>query len=260
MGGPRIAAIALSGALVVGGAGVAIAAVSKDDDTKAEQAVLDDAAKRLNVSSAKLHDALAAAQDAGLDRAVKDGLLTQKQADAIKARRKASGSVLGGPGGGPRFRGGPDFPGGPGLRGRPGGPGGPGPGPHLRLSLFDDLAVALGTTQAKLFEQLRAGTSVADVAKANGKSLADVHAAVKSAVKTRADKAVADGDLTQKQADAVVARVEQRLQRIESGKPLRARMQRHLRGELPPAPRLRPGGLLPGDGEPDLAPPGGIFS
>ena len=87
MGGRRIAAIALSGALVVGGAGVAIAAASKDDDTTIEREVLDDAAKRLNVSSAKLHDALAAAQDAGLERAVKDGLLTQKQADAIKARR-----------------------------------------------------------------------------------------------------------------------------------------------------------------------------
>ena len=46
MGGRRIAVIALSGALVAGGAGAAIARVTKDDGKKAEQEVLDDAAKR----------------------------------------------------------------------------------------------------------------------------------------------------------------------------------------------------------------------
>ena len=84
----RIAALALSGALIAGGTGVAIAAVAKDDDKQAEQAVLDDAAERLDVTPQKLRDALAAAQDAQLDQAAKDGNLTPKQADAIKAARK----------------------------------------------------------------------------------------------------------------------------------------------------------------------------
>src|SRR5688500_6541719 len=94
----RIAALAVSGALVAGGAGAAIAAVTKDDAKQTEQAILDDAAKRLDVTPEKLRDALSAAQDTQLDQAVKDGDLTQKQADAIKAARKDSGRVLGGPG------------------------------------------------------------------------------------------------------------------------------------------------------------------
>ena len=118
MSARRIAAIALGGALILGGSGAAIAAVTKDDGEKAEQAVLDDAAKRLNVAPDKLRDALAAAQDAQLDQAVKDGKLTQKQADAIKAGRKASGHVLGGPRG--DFHGGPGFPGKLGPNGEPG--------------------------------------------------------------------------------------------------------------------------------------------
>jgi hypothetical protein len=97
MSARRIAAIALAGGLLAGGTGVAIAAVSKDDGAKTEQAILGNAAKRLNVTPDKLRDALAAAQDDQLDQMVKDGTLTQKQADAIKARRKQSGRVLGGP-------------------------------------------------------------------------------------------------------------------------------------------------------------------
>ena len=155
MGGRRIAAIALSGALLAGGTGAAIAAVTKDDEKQAEQAVLADAAKRLDVTPEKLRDALAAAQDAQLDQAVKDKLLTQEQADAIKAKRKASGSVLGlGPRGGPHFRGGPHLFGGRHLRGGHGPKGG----------MIEDLAKALGLSTEKLFEQLRDGKSIADVA------------------------------------------------------------------------------------------------
>jgi hypothetical protein len=258
MGARRIAAIALTGALVAGGTGVAIAAVAKDDDTKAEQAVLDDAAKRLNVAPEKLRDALAAAQDAQIDQAVKDGNLTQKQADAIKAARKQSGHVLG-PLGGPGFR----------VHGKrfgPGGPGGPGGGPGLamRQGLLDDIAEALGTTPAKLFASLRAGKSIADVAKANGKSLADVRSGVKASIKTRLDKAVKDGDLTQKQADALLERVDEKIDAVVSGKELKLRGHR-MRGfheGPPPAGAMRPGALTPDDeAAPELMrPPGGIYN
>ena len=84
------------------GGGAAIAASGGDDRQQTEQSILDDAAKRLNVTPEALRSALGAAQDKQLDRAVKDGKLTQEQADAIKARRAKDGSVLGGPGiGGP---------------------------------------------------------------------------------------------------------------------------------------------------------------
>jgi hypothetical protein len=252
----RIAVLALSGALVAGGAGAAIAGVTKDDGKKSEQAVLDDAAKRLDVTPQKLRDALSAAQDAQLDQAVKDGDLTQKQADAIKQARKDSGRVLGGPG----LRGGPEI-----MKLR----GGPGFGKHgprgfgMRSDLFETLAKALGTTETKLMAQLRDGKSVADVAKANGKALADVRTAVKAAVKSDLDKAVKDGDLTQKQADAMLDRISERITRIGTGKArgLRLRGERHRFGGAPPPGAPRPGSFEPGAQEgPDIAmPAGGVF-
>jgi len=238
--------IALSSALVAGGTGAAIAAVTKDDATKAEQAVLDDAAGRLNVTPQKLREALAAAQDAQVDQAVKDGELTQNQADAIKAKRKRSGHVLGPSGG-------------PGLHGEHGKRFGPGSGSVFKHGLLDDVADALGTTPAKLFEQLRAGKSLADVAKANGKSLDDVRSALKAAMKTRLDKAVAGGDLTQKQADRILAHVNDVLRKIESGRAPALRQHGH-RGAMPPAGSLRPGGLMPGEDAPELAQPGASHS
>lgn len=214
MGRRRIAAIALSGALVAAGTGAAIATVGDDGGKQAEQAVLDDAAKRLNVTPEKLREALAAVRDAQIDEAVEAGRLTQKQADAIKAAREKSGRVLG------PMRGS--------MRGKRFGPGG-GAASGMRHGLLGDIAEALGTTPAELFESLRSGESVADIAKANGTSLARVRSAVETALKTRLDKAVKDGDLTQKQADAVLERAGEKLEAIEAGKPLRMR-------------RLAPGG------------------
>lgn len=250
MGARRIATIALSGALVVGGAGAAIAAVTKDDGKKAEQGILDDAAKRLNVTPEQLRDALSAAEDAQLDQAVKDGKLTQKQADAIKQARKQSGRVLG-PVGPPMLQ--RHFRGGPGML-------------AMRHGLIDDVAKALGTTPQKLIASLRDGKTLAAIAKANGTSLADVRAAVKASVKERLDKAVKDGDLTQKQADAILARLDDHLKRIGSGRPLR--LERHFRGgpgmpPMPPGmpPDIRPGSMMPGEDAPELMmPPGGTYS
>lgn len=211
MKGRRIAALALSAGLIVGGTGAAIAAVAKDDAEQAEQAILADAAKRLGVTADRLRDALSAAQDAQLDRAVKDGDLTQKQADAIEQAREESGRVLARPG--MRGAAAPH-----GALKRRGGRGGVG-----RRGMFDDLAKALGTSGDKLKEQLRDGTSIADIAKANGKSLTDVRSAVRAAVKTRLEQALKAGDLTEKQADAILGRVEARVAMLGSGKRLRLR-------------------------------------
>jgi transposase-like protein len=252
MGGRRIAAIALSGALLAGGTGAAIAAVTKDDDKKAEQAVLADAAKRLDVTPDKLRDALSAAQDAQLDQAVTDGKLTQKQADKLKAVRKQSGSVLGGPG----LRGGPHpfarkmFRGGPGLPGDPKG------------GMISDLADALGLSEDKLFEQLRSGKSIADVAKAQGKSLDDVRASVKAATKKRLDKAVANEDLTQKQADKMLEHFSEALEHLGDKRGLRLRRHRHFGGKATPVPEMRPGAMaipMPGEDETELVAPGIFF-
>jgi uncharacterized protein (DUF433 family) len=240
MSARRIAAIALAGGLLAGGTGAAIAAVNKNDGKQAEQAVLDNAAKRLNVTPEKLREALSAAQDAQLDQAVKDGMLTQKQADAMKAWRKQSGRVLGEHFGGPRGSRGPGF------------------GLH-RGGIVLDLAKALGITRQQLHDQLRAGKSVADIAKAQGKSLDDVRAAVKADAKQRADKAVKDGDLTQAQADELLSHLDDALAHLGD---VPGPTFRH--GHREGAPDMRPGGFAPGapgaPDAPDLAPSGGVVS
>ena len=200
----RRTAIAAASALVLAaGSAGAIAATSKDDAREREDAVLSDAAKRLDVTPQRLRDALGAAQDAQLDRAVKNGRLTQAQADELKERRRADGRVLG-------------F----GLRGRHGGRG-PG-GPGMRLGGDGDVlaavAKALGVSRDELHEQLHDGRSIADVAKAHGKDLDDVKAAAKAAVTKELARAVEDGRLTDAQRDRMVEHLDEHLDRLASGR------------------------------------------
>ncbi len=221
----RMVMIAAAGAaLAAGGAGAAIGATGGDDGKAREQALLEDAAKRLDRTPEQLRSALRAAQDAQLDAAVRRGELTQEQADAIKQRRNESGRVLG-------------FPGGP--RGHHGGRGfgfGFGPPPGGRGVIVGELAKALGVTRAELREQLRDGRTVAEIAKAQGKSLADVRAALRAAARTRIDKAVADGDLTRRQADRLLEHVDEHLERLgEVGGVPGGRFGRH-HGGMPPEP------------------------
>jgi hypothetical protein len=180
-------------ALAAGSAG-AIAAAGGDDARKAEQSILEDAAKRLNVSPEDLRAALGAAEDAQLDRAVKEGRLTQAQADELKARRRDSGRVLG-------------F----GHHG-PGGPGGfPHHGPGRLLGAAAD---ALGISERRLLTQLRNGRSLADVAEAQGKDLDDVKAAILAAVRQDLDAAVKAGRLTDAQRDRMLQRLEEHVDEL----------------------------------------------
>jgi hypothetical protein len=188
--------VLVSAAVLAAGAGggAALAATGADDHKKAEQAVIDDAAKRLNVTPEALRGALGAAEDAQLDQAVKDGKLTQAQADAIKKRRADSGAVLGGPGVAGAH---PGF--GPGGHGVPGlafkrGAGG----------ALDAAATALGLKRDDLVAELQAGKSIADVAKDQGKSLDDVKKAITDGVTKELDQAVTDKKLTSDQRDEIL--------------------------------------------------------
>lgn len=211
MGRKRLGAIAATTVIAAAGTGTAIAVTGDDKDgRKAEDAVLDDAARRLDVTPDRLREALSAARAAELDRAVKAGRLTQEQADRIKQRRERSGRVLPGP---PALRhrhhGGPGF--------ARGGHGGPFRG--LRRIVSTELAEALGVTRAELREALRDGKSVADVAKAEGKSLDDVRTALRAAAKQRLDAAVKDGKLTRERADRIAEHVERALEHLDATPP-----------------------------------------
>jgi polyhydroxyalkanoate synthesis regulator phasin len=188
----RIAALTAAGAIAAAGTGVAVATTTSDDPREREDAVLADAAERLDVEPSELRDALAEAEDAQLDADVKAGRLTQEQADAIKKRRAEAGTVLGGP---KLLDGGPHL--GFGLKHPGGGP----------IELLDAASDALGISRAELAERLRDGKTLDEIAKAEGKSADDVRKAVESALKKRFDEAVEDGHLTREQADKMLSGV-----------------------------------------------------
>jgi transposase-like protein len=227
----RAAIIGAATVAVAGGGGAAIAAMSDDDGKKAEDSIIANAAKKLDVEPGELRGALSDAEDAQLDEAVRNGDLTRKQADAMKRERRRSGRVLGHPGG-PHRGFGPGGPGGPGRLGRRGGP-------------LADVAKALGISRRALFSRLRDGKSVADVARAEGKSLSEVRASVKAAAKRRLDRAVEREDLTRKQADAILEHLDEHLDRLgERGFPGQRRGIGPGPGG-PPPPGFAPGGPPP---------------
>ena len=179
----------IAGAATVAALAGGTAAVAASTDQKAaEQTVLADAAKRLGVNADDLRSALSDAENAQLDAEVKAGNLTQAQADAIKQHRAQEGTVLelghGGPG---------DH-----------GHGGPGGGRFL----LADAAKAIGISETTLGNQLRKGKSLAAIAKAHGKTLADVKAAVKKAATARLDADLKAGRITQTQRDEEVAELD----------------------------------------------------
>jgi len=200
----RIAVIAATGALVAAGTGVAVATTRSDDAEQREQAVLEDAAKQLDVEPSELRDALSQAQDEQLDADVKAGRLTQEQADAIKQRRAEAGTVLG-PGGGP-----PGHFFGHGRGGGPGFHGGPG-------DLLGAAADALGLSIEQLAERLRDGDTLGEVAKAEGKDFADVRTAVRRELKEHLDEAVENGPLTRERADAMLDEIVEHLDEFGGG-------------------------------------------
>jgi hypothetical protein len=182
--------------LAVGSVG-AVAATKSDEAKKRENAVLSTAAKELDVSPQELRDALKAGQSAQLEQAVKDGKLTQAQADAMKRQMERSGLVLGGH----RGMHGPGGHGGPGHRG----------GGHEMMA---DVAKALGLSEAELHEQLRDGKTLAQIAKAQDKDLDDVKASVKKAATARLDQAVKDGDITKAQRDDMLEHIDEHLDHL----------------------------------------------
>lgn len=146
----------------------------------------------MNIQRAALDSAITSAGNSTADTAVQQGTLTQAQADALKARVQAGdlGTLFGGRGG----------------RGGPGGLKLPG----VHQAMFDAAAQALNLTADELMTQLRSGQTLAQLAQANNTTEQAVTDAALAAAKTQLDQAVAAGTLTQAQADAAYAELQQR--------------------------------------------------
>ena len=195
-------------ALAVAGGGAAIAATQLSPKAESE-AVVNDAAKQLGVTPAKLSDALKQALSNRVDAAVAAGTMTKAQGDQLKARI-AAGEF-------PLF----------GVRG-PGfghGEGGPHGGFDAHLSAA---ATYLAVTEAELRTSLEGGKTLADVAKEKGKSTAGLVNALVADETKELDAAVTAGRLTKAQRDALVTNAKQRFQDLVDGKaPARGSFRDH---------------------------------
>jgi hypothetical protein len=184
----KVVAGAAAVAAVVG-SGAAVAATQWSPNAESDE-VLADAADQLGVEPDELEGAITQALENRLDEAVAAGRMTQEQADALKERLE-SGDV-------PLFGGGP---------GGPGGHHGPG-----MFGSFDAAATYLGLTDEELRTKLQEdGTTLADVAKAQDKSVDGLVAALVTAAKKDVADAVEAGRLTEAQQTEILADLEQRI-------------------------------------------------
>jgi hypothetical protein len=93
----------------------------------------------------------------------------------------------------------------PGVRGA-------GPG-----AAFTAAASYLGLSDTELRAQLASGKSLADVAKAQGKSVSGLVGAMVAAAEKSLDQAVSDGRLTSEQASAIKADLEEHITNLVNG-------------------------------------------
>jgi len=179
-------------AAVVGG-GAAVAATQLSPTAESD-AIVADAAKQLGVSADKLDAALKQALENRVDAAVKAGTITTAQATELKQRIE-NGEV-------PLIGAGPGF-------GHRGG--------HHGFVDFAAAADYLGITESKLRASLEDGDTLAEIAKANGKTSAGLVDALVAVAKADLDAAVKAGRLTAAQRTSIAADLQSRMDDVVSG-------------------------------------------
>jgi hypothetical protein len=196
MSGRRRWFVAGAGALllVLLAAGAALAQPAptpqaRENPTNYGQYFLDQLAKTLNINRDQLNAAIKTAGSQTIDKEVADGRLTADQATQQKQRLEQGNGTWPGIGGG-------FVPRGPGkLDAR--GSFVPGNG------YAEGIAKALGLTTDELNAQLKAGKSVADLAKEKNVAADAIKSAVVAAVGAQLDQSVAAGKMTAAQATTV---------------------------------------------------------
>ncbi len=146
--------------------------------------ILAKVADKLGVSEEELQTAFDEARDETIDEKVAEGLITEEQAERLRER---------------------GFPFAGGRKGQGCG------------QVKDAAAEVLGMTRKELKDELKDGNSLAEVAEAQGMSVEDFEAALLDRVQAQLGELVADGDLTQEQADDIFQRIEENIDSILSG-------------------------------------------
>jgi len=200
------AVVAILGAIAVVGV---VAAQEPTDGWQAwassfPQQMKEAVASALGISVEEYDAALTTAREQVLERAVSEGHLPQEKADWMRERADQG------------------FGFGPGMKGR--GVWGPGKGwVDSESSPVAVAADALGMTADELWAELKDGKSIADVANERGIDPQAVADAVGAGFAERLDQAVADGKITQEQADQKLSWMEERALDLDSTFPFGGR-------------------------------------
>jgi polyhydroxyalkanoate synthesis regulator phasin len=180
-------------ALAVGGAGAGIAATKLRDSPSAEsKAIVEDAAKQLGVQPQALSDAIKKALSDRVDKAVEAGRLTKEQGAELKKRIAADEFPLFGP---PAF--GPHF-----------------GAPHPFFHGLDAAATYLGLTDAQLRSRLNGGKTLAEIAKAENKSVDGLKNAMQKDAKEKLDAEVKAGRLSKDDETQVLKDLDSRIDEL----------------------------------------------
>jgi len=179
-------------ALAIGVAAVNAATASPGTGSNYAQVFVNKLAAILHLSPTQTQSDLKQAELQTVDQMVKDGKITQAQADALKSRiNSGQGFQFGFP-----FRHGGGFGTRTLLR-------------SLRAAELNAVAGALHLTPADLQTQLRSGKTLSDLEQSAGVTDSAVRTAEHNAAKGVLDSAVKAGTITQAQADAILSRIDQ---------------------------------------------------
>jgi hypothetical protein len=223
-------------ALAVGGAGAGIAATKLSGSPSAEsKAFVDAAAKQLGVQPQALSDAIKKALSDRVDKAVAEGHITKEEGAELKKRIAEDEFPLFGP---PAF--------GPGFA-----------APHPFFHGLDSAADYLGLTEAQLRAKVNDGKTLAQIARAEGKSVDGLKDAMLKDVTATLDAAVKAGRLSKDKEAQVLKDLQGRIDNLVNaqlrlefrdhggfGRGFRRGFERHFGdGGLPPvAPDTSTGG------------------
>jgi hypothetical protein len=186
----KIAASATAGLAIAGG-GAALAAEKLSSPSDESQAVINDAAQRLNVSPSALSNALKKALEDRVDAAVAAGRITKAEGDELKQRIESSDFPL--------FLGHPGY------------------GEHHLFGGLDAAASYLGMTEDALRSELESGKTLAQVAQEKGKSVDGLVQALYDDAKKHLDDAVSAGKLTRSEENTILSNVKQHITDLVNG-------------------------------------------
>ncbi len=200
----RKLAVGGAAALAVAGGGAAVAA-NQWSGEETSDAIVADAAAELGVEPAELRDALQQALANRVDEAVEAGRLTEEQGAELKERIESG-----------------DFP-------LFGGPHRGGMHHHGIFRSFDEAAEYLGLSKEELRAELADGSTLAEVAREQDKSVDGLVDALVNEAKQDLNTAVEEGRLSEEQRNAMLENLEERITDLVNGElrgPMGPRMER----------------------------------